>query len=130
MTAQETKREMKKLFVAISIVGIMAGLAWAQGADTRGSATANKNTSARKAGRQIDLQSGTQLAAQLETSLDARRAKPGDRVVLKIIQEVKQDGRVKIPKGAQLIGRVTEVQQQTKSNAESSIAVDFYPAVL
>ncbi len=116
---------MKKLFLAISIIGTIAGLAWGQGADTRGSAKASNNTSARKAGRQIDLQSGTQLAAQLENSLDARHAKPGDRVVLKTIQAVKQDGHVIVPRGAQLIGRVTNVQQQTKSNAESSIAVVF-----
>src|SRR5258708_9983837 len=116
---------MKKLFLAISIIGTRAGLAWGQGADTRGSAKASNNTSARKAGRQIDLQSGTQLAAQLENSLDARHAKPGDRVVLKTNQAVKQEGRVIVPKGAQLIGRVTDVQQQTKSNAESSISVVF-----
>lgn len=116
---------MKRLLLAISIVGTLIGTAWGQGADTRGSATANSNTSARKAGRQLDLQSGTQLAAQLETTLDARHAKTGDRVVLKTVQAVKQDGHVIIPKGAQLIGRVTEVQHQTKSNAESSIAVVF-----
>src|SRR5258707_1368097 len=116
---------MKKLFLAISIIVTMAGLAWGQGAATRGSAKANNNTSDSKAGRQIDLQSGTELAAQLENSLDARHAKPGDRVVLKTIQALKQDGHVIVPKGAQLIGRVTDVHQQTKSNAESSIAVVF-----
>src|SRR5258708_7663960 len=116
---------MKKLFLAILLVVTLAGLAWGQEAQTRGSATASNDTSARKQGRQIDLQSGTQLAAQLENSLDARRAKPGDRVVLKTIQAVRQDGQVIVPKGAQLIGHVTAVQQQTKSNAESSIAVVF-----
>ncbi len=116
---------MKKLLLSISLVVILAGLAWGQGAETRGSATASNDTSVRKQNRQIDLQSGTQLAAQLENSLDARRAKPGDRVVLKTIQAIKQDGDVIIPKGAQLIGHVSNVQQQTKSHAESSIAVVF-----
>jgi hypothetical protein len=101
----------------------VAGLAWGQQAETRGSATANNDTSVKKQGRQIDLQSGTQIAAQLENTLDARRAKPGDRVVLKTIQAVKQEGHVVVPKGAQLIGHVTDVQQQTKSNAESSIGI-------
>jgi hypothetical protein len=101
----------------------MAGLAWGQEAETRGSATANSETSVKKQGRQLELQSGDQLAAQLENTLDARRAKPGDRVVLKIIQAVKQNGHVVVPKGAQLIGHVTDVQQQTKSNTESSIGV-------
>ena len=114
---------MKQLFLAISLVVAVAGLAWGQKAETRGSATANNDTSVKKQGRQIDLRSGTQIAAQLENTLDARRAKPGDRVSLKTIQAVKQDGHVVVPKGAQLIGHVTDVQQQTKSNAESSIGV-------
>ena len=116
---------MKKILLAISLVVAIAGLAWGQRTETRGTATANSDTSIRKEGRQLDLQSGTQLAAQLENTLDARRAKPGDRVVLKTIQAVKKNGHVIVPKGAQLIGRVTDVQQQTKSNADSSIAVVF-----
>ena len=114
---------MKQLFLVISLVVATAGLAWGQKAETRGSATANNDTSVKKQGRQIDLQSGTQIAAQLENTLDARRAKPGDRVALKTIQAVKQSGHVVVPKGAQLIGHVTDVQQQTKSSAESSIGV-------
>jgi phenylpyruvate tautomerase PptA (4-oxalocrotonate tautomerase family) len=116
---------MKKILLAISLVVAMAGFAWGQGTETRGSATANSDTSVRKDGRQLDLQSGTQLAGQLENTLDARRAKPGDRVALKTIQTVKQNGQVIVPKGAQLIGRVTDVQQQTKSNVASSITVVF-----
>lgn len=114
---------MKKLFLAISLVGALFGSAWSQQTNTRGSSTANNDTSVRKQGRQVELQSGTQVAAQLENTLDVRHAKPGDRVVLKTTQAVKQDGHVVVPKGAQLIGHVTEVQQQTKANAESSIGV-------
>jgi hypothetical protein len=114
---------MKKLVLAISLSMAVAGFALGQKAESRGSAKASSDTSVKQQGRQIDLQSGTQLSAQLENTLDARHAKPGDRVVLKTIQAVKQDGKVIVPKGAQLIGHVTDVQQQTKSNAESSIGV-------
>jgi hypothetical protein len=114
---------MRKLLLAISITVAVAGLALAQKAETRGTATANSDNSVRKQGRQIDLQSGTQIAAQLENTLDAKRAKPGDRVALKTVQAVKQNGKTVIPKGAQLIGHVTDVQQQSKANAESSIGV-------
>ena len=114
---------MKRLLLAISLAMAVAGLALGQGAESRGSASANSNTSVKQQGRQIDLQSDTQLSAQLENTLDARHAKPGDRVVLKTVQAVKQNGKVIIPKGAQLIGHVTDVQQQTKSNAESRIGV-------
>jgi hypothetical protein len=114
---------MKKLLLAISLAIAVAGLALGHKTESRGSASANSDTSVKKQGRQIDLQSGTQLSAQLENTMDARHAKPGDRVVLKTVQSVKQDGQVIVPKGAQLIGHVTDVHQQTKSNAESSIGV-------
>ncbi|MDX6446026.1 MAG: hypothetical protein QOH71_3100 [Blastocatellia bacterium] len=114
---------MKKLLLAILLTVAVAGLAIGQKAETRGSASANSDTSIRKQGRQVELQSGTQLAAQLENSLDAKRAKPGDRVVLRTVSAVKQNGKVVVPKGAQLIGHVTDVQQQSRSNAESSIGI-------
>jgi hypothetical protein len=116
---------MKKIFLAISLIFVVTAMAPAQKANTRGTATAGNDTSAKQQNRQIDLQSGTQLAAQLEGSLDARHAKPGDRVVLRTTQAVKQNGQVVVQKGALLIGHVTDVQQQTKSNAESHIGVLF-----
>jgi len=114
---------MKRFVLAVLLSIALAGLAVGQKAESRGNASAGSNASASKQGRQIGLQSGTQLSAQLENTLDARHAKPGDRVVMKTTQAVKQDGRVIVPKGAQLIGHVTEVQQRSKSNAESSIGV-------
>jgi hypothetical protein len=115
--------EMKKLLLAVSLIMAVAGLVFGQQPETRGSLSANSDASVRKQGRQIELQSGTQIAAQLENTLDAKRAKPGDRVVLKTLQAVKQNGKVVAPKGAQLIGHVTDVQKQSKANAESSIGV-------
>src|SRR5712692_7762578 len=116
---------MKKFLLAISLVTAMTGLALAQTAETRGRTSASNTTSASKQGRHVNLQSGTQLAAQLENTLDARHAKAGDRVVLKTTQAVKQDGEVVVPKGARLIGHVTDVQQRTKSDNESVIGIAF-----
>src|SRR5438045_7828984 len=103
----------------MALVVAMSAIAVAQTTSTSGSTQASNRTSAQKQGRQIDLQSDTQLAAQLENALDARHAKVGDRVILKTTQAVKQNGQTVIPKGSQLIGRVTDVQQQAKSNGES-----------
>ena len=116
---------MKKIILALSLVLAIAGLARGQNTATRARTTASNNTSAAKQGRQVNLQSETQLAAQLENSLDTRHAKPGDRVVLKTVQAIKQNGETVVPKGARLIGHVTEVQQQSKSNAESRLGVVF-----
>jgi hypothetical protein len=116
---------MKKILLAISLAIGMTGVALAQTAETRGTTSASNTTSASKQGKHLNLQSGTQLAAQLENTLDARHAKPGDRVVLKTNHAVKQDGEVVVPKGSRLIGHVTDVQQRTRSDNESVIGVAF-----
>lgn len=115
---------MKTILCTVALLALPA-IAMAQTTTSSGNTQASNRTAAQKQGRQIDLQSDTQLAAQLESTLDARHAKVGDRVILKTTQAVKQNGEVVIPKGAQLIGRVTDVQQQTKSNGESHLALAF-----
>jgi hypothetical protein len=116
---------MKKIILAISFALALAGIAVGQNTTTRARTTASSSTSASKQGRQINLESGTQLAGQLESTLDARHAKPGDQVVLKTVTSVKQNGETIIPKGSRLIGHVTDVQQQSKSRAESRLGVVF-----
>jgi phenylpyruvate tautomerase PptA (4-oxalocrotonate tautomerase family) len=114
---------MKRFFVASLSVLLLSGIVVAQKTRTDATADASNRTSVQKQGRQIDLLSETQLAAQLQSALDARHAKVGDRVILKTTEAIKQNGKVAIPKGAQLIGRVTDVQQRTKETGESHISV-------
>ncbi len=116
---------MKKLLLIVLILAVSTSVAVAQKTKTSGSASAGHETSVSKQGREVNLASNTALAAQLENSLDAKRAKVGDTVVLKTTQALKQNGEVIVPKGAKLIGHVTEVQQHTKSNGESRIGVAF-----
>ena len=116
---------MKKIILGLSFAIATTGVALGQTTETRSRTAASNETSVAKQGRQLNLQSDTQLAAQLESSLDARRAKPGDRVVLKTVSAVKQNGETIVPKGSRLFGRVTEVQQQTKATGESHISLLF-----
>lgn len=116
---------MKRLLLIVLILAVSTSVAVAQKTKASGSASASNETSVSKQGREVNLASNTALAAQLENSLDARRAKVGDTVVLKTTQALKQNGEVIVPKGAKLIGRVTEVQQRTKSDGESRIGVAF-----
>jgi hypothetical protein len=116
---------MKRILFAISLIAALAAMALAQKTSTSESVSGRNETSVRQQGRRIDLESETRLAAQLEGTLDARRVKPGERVVLKTTQAVKQNGQVVIEKGARLIGRVTDVQQQTKTTGESHIGLVF-----
>jgi hypothetical protein len=116
---------MKNILLTISLAIAMTGAALAQTSETRGRTSASNTLSASKQERQVNLQSGTQLAAQLENTLDARHAKAGDRVVMKTTQAIKQDGQVVVPKGSRLIGHVTDVQQRTRSDNESVIGIAF-----
>ena len=116
---------MKRLLLIVLALAVSTSVAVAQKTKTSGSVSAGNETSVSKQGREVNLASNTALAAQLENSLDARHAKVGDKVVLKTTQAVKQSGEVIVPKGAKLLGRVTEVQQRTKSNGESRIGIAF-----
>ena len=116
---------MKRFLFATALMGAVAFSGLAQKTKTQANANASNETSAEAKGRQINLQSATQIAAQLQGALDAKHAKVGDRVVLKTTQAVKENGEVIIPKGAQLFGHVTDVQQQTKSSGESHIGLLF-----
>lgn len=116
---------MRRLLFLTLATAISGSLVQAQNSSTSASTSASNETAVSKQGRQINLQSNTQLAAQLENSLDARQAKVGDRVALKTTQAVKQNGEVVVPKGARLLGRVTEVQKRTQENGESRIGVVF-----
>ena len=110
---------MKRFLFAILLVVAVSGIIVAQKTST----DASNRASAKKQGSQIDLLTETQMAAQLQSALDARHAKVGDRVILKTTEAIKQNGKVVVPKGAQLIGRVTDVQQQTKETGESHVGL-------
>jgi hypothetical protein len=127
---------MKKIIFGLNLILIFSifGLGQKQKTDPQTETATNKPEKRReskqtgKQSNQTDnliLNSATNIEAQLESALDVRKSKPGDSVVLQTTKAVKQNGEVIIPKGARLIGRVTEVQQKTKDNAASKLGVVF-----
>lgn len=71
------------------------------------------------------LMAGTDLEAQLKSAVDVRKSKVGDEVVLKTTKAIKQNGEVIVPRGSQLLGRITEVKQKTEDNGTSKIGMVF-----
>lgn len=116
---------MRKFMLTIMLTAICAGTAFAQEARTRGTADASSSTSLARGDKSLNIQSGTRLAAELENTLDARKARVGDRVVLRTTQAIKENGRTIVKKGSRLIGRVTDVQQKGRGQAESSVSLLF-----
>jgi hypothetical protein len=118
---------MKRTIVAISMTLVFGLAVKAQTANTSASGEATNQTSAavRAANNGINLESGTRVAGELQSALDARKAKVGDQVVLKTTQAIKSQGRTVVSKGSRLLGHVTEVGQKSKSSGESRIGLLF-----
>lgn len=74
---------------------------------------------------QLNVASGTRIAAELQNSLDAGRARVGDRVVLKTKKAIKANGETVVKKGAKLYGHVAGVQKKAKGSAGSSVTILF-----
>jgi len=114
---------MKRIILTASL-SLVFGLAVnAQTANTTARGEASNQTSV--ATKSINLDSGTRLTGQLQSTIDARKAKVGDQVVLRTTQAIKSQGHTVVSKGSRLIGHVTEVSQKTKSSGESRIGLLF-----
>lgn len=118
---------MKKSILALSLSLSCAVLTQAQSTQTSASGQSSSRSSATIAqgAKSINLESGTSLAAELQNTIDVRKAKVGDQVVLKTTQAIKSEGQTVVKKGARLVGHVTEVAQKTKGSGESRVGMIF-----
>jgi hypothetical protein len=73
---------------------------------------------------------GSTIPVTLEKGIDARKAKAGDHVIARTTENVKSEGRVVIPRGSQIIGRVSEAKPRSTKEPESVLAIIFDQAVL
>jgi hypothetical protein len=118
---------MKRTILAVTLSLVCGLVVNAQTANTHARGEASNQTSSAVSARDnsINLDSGTRLAGELQSTIDARKAKVGDQVVLKTTQAIKSQGRTVVGKGSRLIGHVTEVSQSTGSNGESRVGLLF-----
>jgi hypothetical protein len=76
------------------------------------------------------IPSGTKIDATLATSLDAKRSRPGDDVEVRAEDDVKEDGKIILKKGAHLVGHVTQAQVRAGGQTLSQLGIVFDHAVL
>ena len=93
-------------------------------AGSKATGQSTNNTAITKNRREV-VSAGTITNAELTGAIDVRKSKVGDPVVLKTTKAIKQNGEAVVAKGANLIGRITEIQQKTKENGQSRIAMLF-----
>jgi hypothetical protein len=70
------------------------------------------------------------VTCELDGKLDSKTAKLGDRVVLKTTDKVQTSDGTVIPRGARLVGHVTEVQAYNEQHGPARIAIAFDHAEL
>lgn len=106
---------------------VQAGKTQAQaGASTSTAAAATAQNGQANAG----LASGTTFNAALSSSLDSKKCKPGDAVAARTIEAVKSERKTVIPKGAKLLGHVTQASARAKGESESALGIVFDKAIL
>jgi hypothetical protein len=67
----------------------------------------------------------TIIAAELSKSVDAKKAKPGDKLEAKTTMDVLVHGQIVIPVDSRIMGHVTEAKPRSKESPESTVGVAF-----
>jgi hypothetical protein len=106
---------------------VQAGKAQAQGS---GSASAASGASAQNGHANASLGSGAAINAELTAPIDSKKAKPGDPVAARTTEPTKSNGQTVIPKGAKLVGHLTQASARAKGDSESALGIVFDKAIL
>src|SRR5208282_5103513 len=77
----------------------------------------------------VSLPSGTALNAQLNSSVDSKKAKVGDKVEAHTTEDVRYAGKTIVPLGAKLEGHVTEATARSKGDNGSTLSIEFDKAI-
>jgi hypothetical protein len=122
-------RHLMGLFLALSVLAA-SPLCFCQAEATAASHAATSAAAAATAERSggqaaSSVRTGTKIDAELASTLDAKTAKPGDRVEARVLKNVKENGRVVVHKGDMLVGRVTQSQAGASAKEGSQLSVAF-----
>jgi len=107
-----------------------AAQAGKSGVQTSSGAGASASTSANVGQNSATLENGTKIDAKLDSALDVKKNKVGDRVEARSTKDVRQGDKVVLKKGTMLVGHVSEVQARTKEQSQSHLGIVFDHAVM
>ena len=94
------------------------------------SASSSSSVAAQSGQGNGGLAAGIAFNATLTTSVDSRKAKPGDEVTARTTENVRADGKTVLPKKTKLIGHVTQASARGKGDAASALGIAFDRAIL
>jgi hypothetical protein len=82
-------------------------------------------TASGQATQSYTIPDGTRIQAKLETTLNSRTSRQGDRFSAKVIEAVLVEGKEVIPLGTTLEGRVAEVKSATRARGKGEINLTY-----
>lgn len=120
---------MNKTAFSVSLL-LFAALGWAQdspqapagGTAGQGTATPAANPQSQSPSQ---LPAGVVIPAELAKSVDAKKAKPGDKIEARTTTDLLSHGDIVVPRNTKIIGHVTGAKGHTKDSPDSMIEVAF-----
>jgi hypothetical protein len=124
---------MKRLVIALVTMLLSAALCYAQNPAETQPATppaqgtpATPNPQSPQGSQVMQLPAGTLIPAELSKTVDAHKAKSGDKVEAKVATDLQaRTGETVIPKGAKIIGHVTDAKAKSKGDPSSTLGIAF-----
>jgi hypothetical protein len=121
---------MKTLLIALMTMLLSALLCYAQNPSEPQSPTApaqGATTDASAPSQQgIQLPAGTLIPVELSKTVDAHKAKSGDKVEAKVATDLQsRTGETVIPRGAKITGHVTDAKAKSKNDPSSTLGIAF-----
>jgi hypothetical protein len=102
-----------------------------QGSTAEPAAPAAPNATSTATSAALKIAPGSVLPVELTKGINAKKAKKGDEVVVKVTQDLRNtQGALIIPKDTEIVGHVTQAQAHSKEQKESELAIAFDHAVL
>lgn len=78
-----------------------------------------------QAKEKVTVKGGTILTVAATENLRASNANVGDRVNMKVVRDVKVDGKVAIPAGSLVFGKVTEAKRSTCFGTKGRLSINL-----
>jgi len=140
---------MKRMFVSALGTLILSGMVFAQSVGTAQTSTSTTGstqqmpaateaqaasnsaggTNAAANTAQGAVADGTAITAQLAKGIDSKKAKEGDAIQAKVVQDVVSGGKVIVPRNSKLMGHVTQAKAGGKGEA-GTLGIAWDKAVL
>jgi hypothetical protein len=134
---------MKKIIFVALVAALLSGGCFAQansptsGSSAEGSSAAQTATQPAASGANnaapsttSSLQPGSIIYAELAKSVDSKKVKVGDEVQAKATQAVLSQGKIVIPKGSKIVGKVTQASAKSSDQQPSQLGISFDHALL